>query len=849
MRLGTDLAGVGAEVLAAALGTEEWVRVRERFARWFADQRASSYARELLNTGKTDPGSPEPLQAVWAPRLRTTLVHAADKNAAARQLRDLIHALAPLPEPLPAPAPAPALAEEPGPAPVGYLVEDAWPDSVRQPAENPGPAPVRHPGEVPEIDAVPYQREIPEPRPAPDPRSESEPRSGPRPEGPPRALPALPPEGPVPVVGDHVDFRQADIHGPVIGVQIQHAYGPRSPIGLPGPDEWPTATALEPLAHGVRPARRTEGGPPLPPYVPRDADEALLSALASAAADGGLVVVLGEPFAGKSRTALALLAAVLPTARVYAPDAGADLRGLPDLLRGAAGHHVLWLDDLDGHLGDGGLEPRLLARLAGLRAVVLATLREDAYDEYRQTPRGRVLDLAQMVELPREWTDAERARAAEQADPRLREAAGLSGPEGIATHLAVEPRLWADFRRSRRKHPRGQALVRAAIDLARCGLRGPLSQDLLVEVAEGYGPLAGTEPETVEEALEWAARERHGVLPLLRREGPRAWSAAGPLVSAARYDEKFPPVRDALWSRALDVARTEKGYDVELVATLAGAAFERAVDGGDRPAMYRLGLLEESLGHHEEAESWFLRAAEAGVPEAAGHMGRLLVERGRSEEAEPLLEQAAQAGDRDAATLLAEALMGRAERWLLAAQRPRGARLLADMRFCVADPELTWDRYDFAASRGYPDVARGLGMYHLVTNERVLAEVWLERAAHAGDKTAAGILRGLQAAQPPLSEVEEYFAHFAESGDYPLDFAHHGVVLERMDRMEGAVEQYRAAYESGDPYGAYRLGALLDRQGKPEEAREWYRRAADQGHHAARKALGELPDGPDTVKE
>ncbi|MCZ0988824.1 hypothetical protein O1M54_29605 [Streptomyces diastatochromogenes] len=172
-------------------------------------------------------------------------------------------------------------------------------------------------------------------------------------------------------------------------------------------------------------------------------------AVGSAVAEGGLVVVLGEPFAGKSRTALAALATVLPTARVYAPARHVDLRGLPDLLRGRPDRCVLWLDDLDGHLGDGGLEPRLLARLTGRGVVVLATLREDAYDEHRQTSRGRVLDLAQFVELPR--SGARRSGGGRRGgDPRLAQAARHSGVEGVAAYLAVAPLLWEEWRRAGR---------------------------------------------------------------------------------------------------------------------------------------------------------------------------------------------------------------------------------------------------------------------------------------------------------------------------------------------------------------------------------------------------------------
>ncbi|MEU6593059.1 hypothetical protein ABZ923_28135 [Streptomyces sp. NPDC046881] len=643
---------------------------------------------------------------------------------------------------------------------------------------------------------------------------------------------------------DHVDFRNGTFHGQVVGVQIQHAYGGPQAFAGTGPADWPTATELEPLAHGVRPARRVKGLPQLPPYVEREADGAVGTALA----DGGLVVVLGEPFAGKSRTALAILAAELPTARVYAPDAGADLRGLPDMLRGAAEHHVLWLDDLDGHLGDGGLEPRLLARLAGLGTVVLATLREDAYDEYRQTPRGRVLDLAQIVELPREWTDAERARAAASKDPRLTEAAGDCEAEGIAAHLAVEPPLWADFRRARRKHPRGQALVRAAIDLARCGLRGPLPQDLLEEVAEGYGPAAGTQTETVEEALEWAARERYGVLPLLRRVGPRAWAAAGPLVGAARHDEEYPPVDGALWQRALDVARTGEGHDAGLVTTLAGAAFERAVQAGDRQAMYRLGLLEEYEGHRQEAEAWFRRAAGAGVAEAAGRLGRLLAERGEGKEAEPYLERAAEAGDGRAATLLGKLLRDRAAKWLRAGaarKDPEAVHLLADLLMTSGGADQLWDLYHTASAAGRTEVARSIGMWLLVWNHRIAGQAWLRRAADAGDEEAADMLE--HAERPDT--LEDALSYFEPSALYPLDRAHYGAVLEAAGRTEDARDHYRVGYEQGDAYGAYRLAVLLEEQGSREAARGWYRKAAELGHPAALKALGEVPAGPDTVRE
>ncbi|MFH8772220.1 MULTISPECIES: hypothetical protein [unclassified Streptomyces] len=762
MRLESELASIGAEVLVARRDPVEWTRVRKAFAAWFKSNGAPGYETELRVDPWPAAGLTELERKVWFTRVRMTLDHAPDGNAAAEQLHVLIEKFAPAP------------------------------DEGRTPA--PGPEPEQHP----------------------------------------------------PRLSDHVDFRSGTFHGQVIGVQVQNTYGAQPTHSHPSPADWPTAGELEPLAHGVRPARRTKGLPQLPPYVERDMD----GAVGSAVAEGGLVVVLGEPFAGKSRTALAALATVLPTARVYAPARHADLRGLPDLLRGRPDRCVLWLDDLDGHLGGGGLEPRLLARLTGQGVVVLATLREDAYDEHRQTSRGRVLDLAQLVELPRDWSRAERGRAEGAGDPRLAQAARRSGPEGAAAYLAVAPLLWDEWRRARRpdRHPRGHALVRAAMDLARCGLRGPLPQELLVEVHETHEVPAGLDRESVEEAFAWAVEERFGVLPLLRRGGPRVWEVAACLVDMAEEDGGLPPVSGALWHRAVQVARENGAYDFETVAALARTAFRDAAEGGDKTAMYRLGLLEESLGSGEEAEEWFRRAAEAGVTKAAGHLGRLLVERGEGREAESFLERAAEAGDGRAATLLGKLLRDRAEKWFevgVEQEDSEAAHLLGDLLITSGGSERLWDLYYEAASAGRAEVARSIGMYHLVWNQRISGGTWLRRAADSGDREAAGMLRHADATE----SLEDALSLFASSDTYPLDHAHRGALLEGSGRADEAREDYLEGFARGDSYAAYRLAALLEKQGKPDEATTWYRKAAALGHPAALKALGEASGKPDTVKE
>lgn len=434
------------------------------------------------------------------------------------------------------------------------------------------------------------------------------------------------------VTGDHLDFRAATFHQPVVGVQhVRHSYESGVTVPRLVPDDWPLAKDVEPLAHGVRPTRSVSGRPSLPPYVEREADDAVVAVLAGAPA-GKFVVLLGEPYAGKTRTALRAVAEVLPGARMFAPGRGEDLRLLPTVLRGRREPCVLWLDDLDVHLGGGahGLEPRLLAQLTGQGVVVVATLREEAYDEVRQSVDGRVLDQAHIVELPREWSAGERERARLAGDVRLAEAAVHSGPEGVAAYLAVGPMLWEDWQRARRadRHPRGHALVRAAIDLARCGLRGPLPQELLVRAHESYEDVTGLERESVVEALAWAAEKRFGVLRLLRGGGAGKWEATPYLVEVSVKGEGHPAVDSPVWDLALETARTDTAYDFETVTKTAREAFRRAAERGDGRGMLRLGLLTERLGERDEAEQWFRRAAGAGQAEAAGQLGRMLVERG-----------------------------------------------------------------------------------------------------------------------------------------------------------------------------------------------------------------------------
>lgn len=97
---------------------------------------------------------------------------------------------------------------------------------------------------------------------------------------------------------------------------------------------------------------------------------------------GGLVLVPSEPGSGTSRVALDALRAELPDWPVLAPSSGADLAMAP---ADPDTPYALWLADITGRLGSGGLEPATVGRLLRAGVVVVATLDTAEYGQHRYT--------------------------------------------------------------------------------------------------------------------------------------------------------------------------------------------------------------------------------------------------------------------------------------------------------------------------------------------------------------------------------------------------------------------------------------------------------------------------------
>jgi hypothetical protein len=281
----------------------------------------------------------------------------------------------------------------------------------------------------------------------------------------------------------------------------------------------------DPIAVGVHPAALVEVGgvtSRVPPYIPRDIEPELHAALRQ----GGFVLLVGESAAGKTRAAFEAIQVICPSYSFAAPSSRDALVSLLDALEDI-GDFVMWLDDLERFLGIDGLTIPLLHRILSrnFNAVVMATMRSHEYDRYRDRSEKEsvgadreswrecraVLRQARVIHLERRWTAQEKSRArSHAADPRLAQALALSDRFGVAETLAAGPELaeaWRDAW-APGQHPRGAALVAAAVAARRAGYHRPLPASVLegmhsVFLDERGGP--ELRPESLDDALRWAS--------------------------------------------------------------------------------------------------------------------------------------------------------------------------------------------------------------------------------------------------------------------------------------------------------------------------------------------------------
>lgn len=496
---------------------------------------------------------------------------------------------------------------------------------------------------------------------------------------------------------DHVDFRQSSFHAPVIGVQNNYGHSGPAPA-----DSWPRLADLRRRAPGVRPVSSFGDEPAQVPYIRRDRDSDLDRLVVQGMRDGGLVIVTGEPLAGKTSTAWAALNRKADdTTRLFNAHPGTDLRDLPAALRGRdpAGTHVVWLDDLESHLDERGLVAGPLAQLSHEGVLVLATMRDAAYEAHRfgDHPMARALRGARTVDLTCDWSPAELDRLAQSDDPRLVDAVRRRGELGVTQFLSVGPELWEEWSRASRPGGRanGHLLVRAAIDAARCGLTSGLTPEAwgyLINVRGVYGMEHVLDEPVSQEDLEWATRPRLGVGGLLvpgAVEG--TWRACGTLVADADRCPGLPPFTSHLWGTMVHVAAEYHLPELDEVSRAARDVVRTAAEAGEHGADVILAVLSTWAGDAVEARRWWGKVAETDRRNAYMFGRLLLLEQGELTEAIPYIQTSAEDGNPEPAEELGFLLLARALHWLgVAAEngKPSATEVLPALRATLGEEQL-----------------------------------------------------------------------------------------------------------------------------------------------------------------
>ncbi|MFI1992927.1 hypothetical protein [Actinoplanes sp. NPDC020271] len=308
---------------------------------------------------------------------------------------------------------------------------------------------------------------------------------------------------------------------------------------------------------GVHPSiHGPDGGDGLPAYVLRDFDLDLRGSLRP----GAFVLLRGGSSTGKTR-------ALFEAVRDVVPDwwlTHADDDGVP------GPRTVLWLDELQRTP----VPPGRMRAILAAGAIAVGTLWPDEYDR-RIAPRSpgqpdpyagerELLRLARVIDVPEAFSPAERRRAELTAteDSRLRIALS-STDAGVTQVLAAGPELVRRWLHADSTDPRqcaGRALVTAALDARRAGVRGPVTCAFLVAAAPAYlsaAQRAAASANWLDGALGYATTRLHGAAACLTPVGDgmgvaAAYRTADYLHQHARRLRRTEPLPDAVWQALVD---------------------------------------------------------------------------------------------------------------------------------------------------------------------------------------------------------------------------------------------------------------------------------------------------------
>jgi uncharacterized protein YidB (DUF937 family)/transcriptional regulator with XRE-family HTH domain len=318
----------------------------------------------------------------------------------------------------------------------------------------------------------------------------------------------------------------------------------------------------------VQPDTPQPGLPALPAYVPREHDAELERVVTAAAqGDSGIAVLVGGSSTGKTRAcweALGRLRDQVKPWRLWHPIDPSRPEAALRELHSIGPRTVIWLNEAQFYLdASGGLGERVAAGLRELLrdpakapVLVLATLWPRFWNQLTARPtfgtddphaQARELLAGRDITVPAAFAEASLRQLDGAADPRLVQAARAAEGGQVIQVLAGAPELLARYRNA---PPAAAALISAAMDARRLGIRVALPLAFLEAAAPGYltdPDWDGLGEDWLEQALAYTAVPCKGVRgPLTRirsrparsrppRPGPRDRDAqlAGDRVSIA----------------------------------------------------------------------------------------------------------------------------------------------------------------------------------------------------------------------------------------------------------------------------------------------------------------------------
>jgi hypothetical protein len=394
----------------------------------------------------------------------------------------------------------------------------------------------------------------------------------------------------------------------------------------------PVLLGVHPSPVRAVPTTGTAGDPVLrvPAYVSREVAGRLTWALASTS----FVLIVGDATAGKTRLAYEVVREQLPDHWLVVPERVTELAEALAWAR-QAGDCVVWLDDLERYLGPDGLTVQTISDLSR-HVVLLGTIRSQEHAQL--SPRweriadepgrlrsrlGRdVVRLAHEIRLSRRWSEAETQRASMSADPRVAEAARYADEFGIAEYLGAGPQLLTEWRDawSPGHHPRAAALVAAAVDVYRAGVRRGIGVGLLRQLHSHYLASRGGEalrPEPFDEALGWVTETLHATSSLLVPTGRGRYRPFGYLIDAVEADPEQLEILAATWRVVINRMPAAECWHIGEAAyarrllDVARSAYQRAASVGNWSAELKIADCIGESGRRAEAVAVLRRIVDA----------------------------------------------------------------------------------------------------------------------------------------------------------------------------------------------------------------------------------------------